>query len=77
MGLIDLCGRRTAIMELRLKLGLPACAPDAATRILVLYVPVGNLLLALAQVADLVIEVATFAEAEIEGAAEIGVVLCG
>ena len=73
LGLIDVRGRGTPTIDLRLKLGLPPCPPDAATRILVLDVPVRGQLLGLALVADRVIEVATFTEAEIEGAPEIGV----
>ncbi len=73
LGLIDVRGRGTPAIDLRLKLGLAACPPDAATRILVLDVPIGNQLLGLALVADRVIEVTTFAQSEIEGAPEIGV----
>jgi purine-binding chemotaxis protein CheW len=73
LGLIDVRGRGTPTIDLRLKLGLPQCPPDAATRILVLDVPVGDQLLGLALVADRVIEVATFTAAEIESAPDIGV----
>ncbi len=73
LGLIDVRGRGTPTIDLRLKLGLARCPPDAATRILVLDVPIGNQLLGLALVADRVIEVATFNEGQIEGAPEIGV----
>jgi len=76
LGLIDVRGRGTPTIDLRLKLGLAASTPDAATRILVLDVPVGGQLLGLALVADRVIEVATFSESEIEGAPEIGVAWC-
>jgi len=73
LGLIDVRGRGTPLIDLRLKLGLPGVSPDAATRILVLDVPVGDRILALAMVADRVIEVATFSQAEIEAAPDIGV----
>lgn len=73
LGLIDVRGRGTPTIDLRLKLGLTPCAPDAATRILVLDVPVGNQMLGLALVADRVIEVASFTAQQIEGAPEIGV----
>jgi len=73
LGLIDVRGRGTPLIELRCKLGLPSVAPDAATRILVLDVPIGDKILALAMVADRVIEVATFRAAEIETAPDIGV----
>ncbi len=61
------------MLDLRARLGLPPTVPDGATRILVLDIPVGGRLLGLGLVADRVIEVASFAEDEIEGAPEIGV----
>jgi purine-binding chemotaxis protein CheW len=73
LGLIDVRGRGTPLIDLRLKLGLPSVPPDAATRILVLDVPVGDRILALALVADRVIEVATFKPEEVEAAPDIGV----
>lgn len=73
LGLIDVRGRGTPAIDLRVKLGLPPVPPDGATRILVLDVPVGDKLLGLGLVADRVIEVAAFATAEIERAPEIGV----
>jgi purine-binding chemotaxis protein CheW len=73
LGLIDVRGRGTPLIDLRLRLGLPGVAPDAATRILVLDVPIGQRMLALALMADRVIEVATFGAADIEPAPDIGV----
>jgi purine-binding chemotaxis protein CheW len=73
LGLIDVRGRGTPMIDLRARLGLPPTVPDGATRILVLDVPVGGRLLGLGLVADRVIEVASFAATEIEGAPEIGV----
>lgn len=73
LGLIDVRGRGTPMIDLRTKLGLPSTTPDGATRILVLDVPVGGRLLGLGLVADRVIEVASFAARDIEGAPEIGV----
>jgi purine-binding chemotaxis protein CheW len=73
LGLIDVRGRGTPLIDLRLKLGLDSVPHDLATRILVLDVPVGDRILALALVADRVIEVATFKAAEIEAAPDIGV----
>jgi purine-binding chemotaxis protein CheW len=73
LGLIDVRGRGTPTIDLRVKLGLPPAIPDGATRILVLDVPVGDKLLGLGLVADRVIEVARFTAAEIEAAPEIGV----
>jgi purine-binding chemotaxis protein CheW len=73
LGLIDVRGRGTPLIDLRVKLGLPSVPPDLATRILVLDVPVGDRILALALVADRVIEVATFSAAEVDAAPDIGV----
>ena len=73
LGLIDVRGRGTPVLDLRARLGLPSTVPDGATRILVLDVPVGGQLLGLGLVADRVIEVASFAETDIEGPPEIGV----
>jgi purine-binding chemotaxis protein CheW len=73
LGLIDVRGRGTPMIDLRARLGLPSTVPDGATRILVLDVPVGGRLLGLGLVADRVIEVASFAATEIDGAPEIGV----
>ena len=73
LGLIDVRGRATPAIDLRIKLGLPATPPDGATRILVLDVPVGERILSLGLVADRVIEVASFTQAEIEPPPEIGV----
>jgi purine-binding chemotaxis protein CheW len=73
LGLIDVRGRGTPVLDLRARLGLPPMMPDGATRILVLDVPVGGRPLGLGLVADRVIEVASFAETDIEGAPEIGV----
>ncbi len=73
LGLIDVRGRATPAIDLRVKLGLPSTPPTGATRILVLDVPIGERILALGLVADRVIEVATFSRTDIEPAPEIGV----
>jgi len=73
LGLTDVRGRGTPTLDLRLKLGLPGAAPNAATRILVLDVPLEDRTLALGLVADRVIEVASFDAADIEVAPDIGV----
>lgn len=73
VGLVDVRGRGTPILDLRLRLGLPSVPPDGATRILVLDVPVGNRVLGLGLVADRVIEVASFTQAETDAAPDIGV----
>jgi purine-binding chemotaxis protein CheW len=73
LGLIDVRGRGTPAIDLRVKLGLAATVPDGATRILVLDVPVGERVLGLGLVADRVIEVASYTAAEIEAPPDIGV----
>ncbi len=73
LGLIDVRGRGTPLIDLRLKLGLPAVEPTLVTRILVLDVPLPNRVLSLGLVADRVLEVATFAAKDIEGAPDVGV----
>jgi purine-binding chemotaxis protein CheW len=73
LGLIDVRGRGTPTIDLRVKLGLAPAPPDAATRILVLDIPIEDRLLGLGLVADRVIEVVSFVTTEIESAPEIGV----
>jgi purine-binding chemotaxis protein CheW len=73
LGLIDVRGQGTPTIDLRVKLGLPPTTPDAATRILVLDIPVEGRVLGLGLVADRVIEVISFEDADIEAAPEIGV----
>lgn len=73
MGLIDVRGRGTPLIDLRTKLGLQRVEPTPTTRILVLDVPLPNRTLALGLVADRVLEVVTFAASEIEGAPDVGV----
>ena len=57
-GLIDVRGRSVPVIDLRVKLGLPAVAVDQGTRIMVLEVPVAGRQLVLGLVADRVFEVA-------------------
>ncbi len=73
LGLTDVRGRATPMLDLRLKLGLPAVAPTFNTRMLVLDIPVAGRLLSLGLVADRVIEVAAVSPDEIEPAPDIGV----
>ncbi len=73
LGLIDVRGRGTPLVDLRTKLGLPRVAPTPVTRILVLDVPLKDRLLSLALVADRVLEVVSFASGEIEGAPDVGI----
>jgi purine-binding chemotaxis protein CheW len=73
LGLIDVRGRGTPVIDLRLKLKLPKVPPTAATRIMVLDVPIGERILALGLVADRVLEVANISAAQIESAPDVGV----
>ena len=76
-GLIDVRGRGVPVIDLRLKLGLPAQAADEMTRILVLEFPLrnqegGEQKLVLGLIADRVIEVITLDKREIQPAPAIG-----
>jgi purine-binding chemotaxis protein CheW len=73
LGLIDVRGRGTPVIDLRTKLGLPRVPSTPSTRIMVLDVPLENRILALGLVADKVLEVVTFATAQIEAAPDVGV----
>jgi purine-binding chemotaxis protein CheW len=73
LGLIDVRGRGTPLIDLRTKLGLKRLDPTPTTRILVLDVPLQDRTLALGLVADRVLEVVTFGTDEIEGAPDVGV----
>lgn len=73
LGLIDVRGRGTPVIDLRLKLGLAKVPPTAATRIMVLDVPLADRVLSLGLVADRVLEVATFVAHQIEAAPDVGV----
>ncbi len=73
LGLIDVRGRGTPLVDLRTKLGLPRVDPTPITRILVLDVPLEDRILSLALVADRVLEVVNFVTEEIEGAPDVGI----
>lgn len=73
LGLTDVRGRATPTLDLRRKLGLAPVPPTPSTRILVLDTPLADRTLSIGLVADRVIEVAAFDEAEIEPAPDIGV----
>jgi purine-binding chemotaxis protein CheW len=73
LGLIDVRGCATPVVDLRLKLGLPKVPPSPVTRIMVLDVPVADRVLSLGLVADKVLEVVTFAASQIEGVPDVGV----
>ena len=73
LGLIDVRGRGTPVIDLRQKLGMPKVPPCPATRIMVLDIPLAERVLSLGLVADRVLEVATFSASQIEGAPDVGV----
>jgi purine-binding chemotaxis protein CheW len=71
-GLIDVRGRGVPVIDLRVKLGLPAAAVTEGTRIMVLEVPVTGRQLVLGLVADRVYEVAPLDDGRLEPPPEIG-----
>lgn len=73
LGLMDVRGRATPTLDLRVKLGLPAAEPTLSTRVLVLDIPLEDRVLALGLVADRVIEVIAVAQEQVEPAPDIGV----
>lgn len=73
LGLMDVRGRATPTLDLRVKLGLPATEPTLSTRVLVLDIPLEDRVLALGLVADRVIEVIAVAQEQVEPAPDIGV----
>jgi len=73
LGLIDVRGHGTPLVDLRTKLGLPRVEPTPITRILVLDVPLSDRILSLALVADRVLEVVGFTSDEVGGAPDVGV----
>ncbi len=73
IGLIDVRGRGVPVIDLRVKLGLPATEATETTRILVLEVPITGRRLVLGLVADRVFEVAALDERQIEPPPDIGI----
>jgi purine-binding chemotaxis protein CheW len=73
LGMIDVRGRGTPVIDLRTKLGMERVAPTATTRIMVVDVPLADRVLALGLVADKVLEVASFSADQIEPAPDVGV----
>jgi purine-binding chemotaxis protein CheW len=73
LGLTDVRGRGTPMIDLRLKLGLPRAAPTSSTRVLIVDVPLADRVLAAGLVADRVIEVISLMPKEIDAAPDIGV----
>ena len=72
LGLIDLRGRSVPVLDLRVKLGLPAIPATETTRILVLEVTISGRPLVFGLVADRVIEVMALSAGEIQPAPDIG-----
>jgi purine-binding chemotaxis protein CheW len=72
-GLIDVRGRSVPVIDLRVKLGLPAVPATESTRIMVLEVQIAERQLVLGLVADRVFEVAPLDDGKIEPAPDIGV----
>jgi purine-binding chemotaxis protein CheW len=77
-GLIDVRGEAIAMLDLRIRLGMPAAAVSETTRVLVVDVPAGDgagggRTLTLGLVVDRVLDVADFAAASIETTPDIGV----
>ncbi len=73
VGMIDVRGRNVPVLDLRLKLGLPAAAATQHTRILVLDAEVDGRALPLGLLADQVYEVTGLDDGAIEPPPEIGV----
>jgi purine-binding chemotaxis protein CheW len=73
LGLIDVRGRGTPVIDLRAKLGMPKVPPSPSTRIMVLDVPLADRTLLLGLVADRVLEVTTFTTSQIDAAPDVGV----
>jgi purine-binding chemotaxis protein CheW len=73
IGLIDVRGRGVPVIDLRVKLGLPAIEATETTRILVLEVPMTGRRLVMGLMADRVFEVAALGEQQIEPPPDIGI----
>jgi purine-binding chemotaxis protein CheW len=72
-GLIDVRGRSVPVIDLRVKLGLPAIASTETTRILVLEIAIEGRPLALGLIADRVFEVMALDVRQVEAPPDIGV----
>lgn len=73
VGMIDVRGQGVPVVDLRLKLGLPAAETTEHTRIVVLEVPADERVVVMGMVADRVIEVTSLSEHELENPPEVGV----
>lgn len=72
-GLIDVRGESVPMVDLRVRLGLPAVQADVTTRILVVDVVVESRTLTLGLIVDRVLDVASFTAQTIEASPDIGV----
>jgi purine-binding chemotaxis protein CheW len=72
-GLIDVRGRGVPVIDLRLKLGLPATTATEDTRILVLEIAIAGREIVLGLIADRVFEVMSFNTGQVEAPPDIGV----
>ncbi|MEO5362397.1 MAG: chemotaxis protein CheW [Magnetococcus sp. DMHC-8] len=72
-GIIDVRGCTVPVLDLRVKLGLPAASSTDDTRILVLDLPVSERHLVIGMQVDRVFEVAEFATHTLDSAPDIGV----
>ena len=72
-GLIDVRGRSVPVIDLRVKLGLPATTATETTRILVLEIVIDGRSLALGLIADRVFEVMALDVRQVEAPPDIGV----
>jgi purine-binding chemotaxis protein CheW len=72
-GLIDVRGRGVPVIDLRMKLGLPASVPTGNTRILVMDIVVAGRALVLGLIADRVFEVMALDLGQLEAPPDIGV----
>ncbi|MGO4712810.1 chemotaxis protein CheW [Bradyrhizobium sp. 2TAF24] len=72
LGMIDVRGSGYPIVDLRIKLGLPAAVPTEATRIIILDVPMNGRTLGVGFVADCVFEVTDIDESLIEAPPNVG-----
>ena len=72
LGMTDVRGAGFPVVDLRLKLGLPRIAPTAATRIIILNVPIGSGTRAMGFVADRVFEVTSLDGNRLEPPPEVG-----
>ena len=71
-GLIDVRNRSVPVVDLRVKLGLPATAPTESTRIMVLEIAAAGRQLVIGLVADRVFEVASLDCGRLEPPPDIG-----